>query len=365
MLLDGRKFGDQLVERILPALTPLLARVEAIEKRAPVPGPKGDDGKVDQSAVAKAIEEGIAKALPVAVERAVAQVLPDIIQRASAAVPKPSNGKDGERGKDADEAAILARLTEHMLREVAALPKAIDGRDGKDAPAVDEAALVAKVLALVPVPKDGKDGKDGKDAAPAKDGKDAPAVDVDSIVERVRAQIPTPQNGKDGASVDFDAVVAKAVSLIPVPKNGENGTSVTMDDLRPVVEAETARWQLEFERRAADVLRDAIEKMPRPQDGKDGRDGMSVEDLDVKLEGRILTITLGNSADPATFKQRWVKVPFPLDKGVYRSGTEYEKGDVVTYGGSQWIALKDTQGKPPSDDWRCQVQRGRDGKDAE
>lgn len=61
-----------------------------------------------------------------------------------------------------------------------------------------------------------------------------------------------------------------------------------------------------------------------------------------------------------------VRYPGPLDKGVFREGDVYERGDGVTFGGSWWIAQKDApDGKPGlSADWRLAVKRGRDGKDA-
>lgn len=355
-MLNLEKFSLGVHDYIRRALFPLAGRIAALEKLAPVQGPKGDRGDAGESvrgergevgavgpkgdagkdadplAIAKAIEEGIAKALQGAVERAITALLPDIIRRASDA-PKPQDGKEGAPGRDADDAGILASLTEHMLRAVDALPK----------------------------PADGRNGSDGDPGRPGVDGKDAPAVDEQAIVERVRAMIQTPKDGRDGESVDFDAVVAKAVSLISVPKDGTSGTSVTMDDVRPVMEAETSRWQLEFERRAADVLRDAIDKMPKPKDGADGRDGISLDEADVKLEGRLLTFKFRCGE---RIVEKSIRVDFPLHKGVYRSGASHEKDDVVTFGGSQWMARRDTKTKPPSDDWVLVVQRGRDGRDA-
>jgi hypothetical protein len=51
--------------------------------------------------------------------------------------------------------------------------------------------------------------------------------------------------------------------------------------------------------------------------------------------------------------------------GVWRSGVEFQPGDLVTYGGSMWHAAAKTQNKPgTSDDWVLCVRRGRDGRDA-
>jgi len=62
---------------------------------------------------------------------------------------------------------------------------------------------------------------------------------------------------------------------------------------------------------------------------------------------------------------RQLTIPAVLDRGVFREGSEYAKGDGVTFGGSFWIAQKDApEGKPgTSPDWRLAVKKGRDGAD--
>lgn len=57
--------------------------------------------------------------------------------------------------------------------------------------------------------------------------------------------------------------------------------------------------------------------------------------------------------------------PVLLERGVFKPGQTYAPGDGVTYGGSYWIALRVTDGRPGegNSDWRLAVKRGRDGKD--
>lgn len=54
--------------------------------------------------------------------------------------------------------------------------------------------------------------------------------------------------------------------------------------------------------------------------------------------------------------------------GVYQRATEYRKGDVVTFAGSAWVAIKAvTEGTVPGGDtaaWQLAVRAGKDGKDA-
>jgi hypothetical protein len=51
-------------------------------------------------------------------------------------------------------------------------------------------------------------------------------------------------------------------------------------------------------------------------------------------------------------------------EGVYQEGQTYEKGHLVTWGGSSWHANEQTMAKPgDSKAWTLMVKRGRDGRD--
>lgn len=99
--------------------------------------------------------------------------------------------------------------------------------------------------------------------------------------------------------------------------------------------------------------------------GKDGRDGMGPDDLNMELleDGRTVRLAFTKGETEFAFN-----VPFPvvLDRGVFAEGKSYEEGDAVTWGGSLWIAQRATSQKPDSVDggWRLAVKRGRDGRDA-
>jgi len=62
-----------------------------------------------------------------------------------------------------------------------------------------------------------------------------------------------------------------------------------------------------------------------------------------------------------------LKFAVPLDRGVYVQGKTYEKGDSVSFGGSLWIAQRDTEAiEKPGDGspaWRLAVKHGRDGRE--
>lgn len=98
------------------------------------------------------------------------------------------------------------------------------------------------------------------------------------------------------------------------------------------------------------------------RDGIDGKDGLGVSDLDVAYDGeRTFTFRWSNGERK---EERAFVVPMVIDRGVFKAETQYRKGDAVTFGGSIFIAQRDTDARPEtSDDWRLGVKRGRDGKD--
>lgn len=96
--------------------------------------------------------------------------------------------------------------------------------------------------------------------------------------------------------------------------------------------------------------------------GKDGRDAFRLEDINLALDADKRTLVLAFTAEGATIERR-ITVPWQLHRGVWKAGA-YGEGDAVTWGGSSFIATRDTGDKPEtSDAWRLQTKRGRDGKD--
>lgn len=105
------------------------------------------------------------------------------------------------------------------------------------------------------------------------------------------------------------------------------------------------------------------EKGEDGQDGRDGADGLGFDNMEVLHDGeRGFTLRFSRGEQ---IVERSFSIPVVLDRGVFKSDAAYQKGDAVTWGGSMWIAQKDTSAKPETgDDWRLAVKRGRDGKDA-
>jgi len=96
-------------------------------------------------------------------------------------------------------------------------------------------------------------------------------------------------------------------------------------------------------------------------DGKNGIDGLGFDDLDFTHDGErrfALRFVKGDKVKEFPFK-----VPFPIYRGIYKDG-EWERGDEVTWGGSMWIAKRDTADKPEtSDAWQLATKRGQNGRD--
>lgn len=93
------------------------------------------------------------------------------------------------------------------------------------------------------------------------------------------------------------------------------------------------------------------------------KDGFSLDDFDLIDGDRDCTFQF-SSGD--LFVERKIKKPSLGDvyRGVWdEKDGEWQRGDVVTWGGSLFLAQRNTKSKPESDDsWRLVVKRGREGK---
>jgi hypothetical protein len=374
------------------SLEPVLVRIKLLEDRIPASGKDGRDG-IDgtngrDGVNGKSVD---LEALRSLVELAVAAKW--------AEMPKPQdgvNGKDGANGRDGvaptvdevlEKMPSLEAIVELLVPLIPAPipgPKGADGvngkdgtngRNGYDAPSLDD--IVKAVVPLVPPGERGSDGADAseemvelqvrrafdampkpQDGAPGLNGKDA---DEEAIVARVIKAIPVPKDGADGASADEDAIVERVLKALPAPQkgaDGKDGTSVDIERVRDMVKAEVA-------------------EIPRPENGRDGRDakgtngrdgvdGLSISDFEFEIdEARNVTVTLVRS-DGSSIVKTGKMVGMLVDRGVYSTAQVYEKGDSITYGGSQFIATRDAPCKPATADggWRLAVKAGQNGLDA-
>jgi integrin beta 3 len=213
----------------------------------------------------------------------------------------------------------------------------------------------------------GQKGDTGPEGKPGQDGKDADPAVIARMVADAVADIPRPQDGKDAQALIERLVaehVQKAVSDIeppPGPKGdpgekGEDGVGLAgalIDRDGELVVTLTNGTQRSL---GAVIGKDGC-------DGKPGRDGFGFDDLTVEHDGeRTFKFCFARGDQTKEFP---FTVPVMLDRGVYRSEQNYQKGDAVSFGGSIWIAQEDTTDKPEtSKAWRLAVKRGQNGKDA-
>lgn len=124
-------------------------------------------------------------------------------------------------------------------------------------------------------------------------------------------------------------------------------------------------WQaiaaaLEAAAKALEEVR-ALARLPGPQGepGPQGKPGLGFADFTYDGERRMTWAREG--MDPVV-----MVLPMVIDRGVWREGQRYERGDGASWNGSFWIAQKDDPAKPgvSNSGWRLAVKSGRDGKDA-
>lgn len=209
-------------------------------------------------------------------------------------------------------------------------------------------------------------GEPGKDAEPYEPDPEHIKSMLVEIAEPVLKAIPTP---KDGESVTLEDVrplieewLAKAVADLPVAKDGDPGKDgAGIADL--VIDREGSLVATFTDGRMKNLGRVVGRDGENGTPGENGRDGFSLEHFDTKWDGeRTLTLIFDDGQSEYTHQ---LQMPIMIDRGVWAERS-YSQGDAVTWGGSLWIAQRDTEAKPDSPDsgWRLAVKRGRDGKDA-
>jgi integrin beta 3 len=241
--------------------------------------------------------------------------------------------------------------------------------------------MLERAVAALPPATPGKDGAPG---APGLPGKDGPSEEVvreiaaqaahDAVVERMAGFPPIPQGapgepGPPGKDADIEAItadvmerVAEALKAIPVPKNGQDGqdgedgvglAGALIDRSGGLVVTLTDGSQRE--------LGPVVGKDGEP--GKDGADALGFDDLSIEFDGeRTFKFVMVQGDRRKEFGP--FAMPVIIDRGVFKEGNSYQRGDGTTWGGSFWIAQEDTSDKPEtSKAWRLAVKRGRDGKD--
>jgi hypothetical protein len=182
-------------------------------------------------------------------------------------------------------------------------------------------------------PERGEKGADGKDGAQGERGPEGPA-------------------GKDGRS---------AVKFL-VDQGGELVGTFTDGTVERLGVVKGSDGKDGAPGRDGKDGRDGIDGAPGTN-GKDGADGFGFDDLDFEHDGaRGFSFKFVRGDKVKTFS---FTVPAMIYRGVYAATAEYERGDVVTFGGSTWHCNDNTADKPDGVNkaWTLVVKKGRDGKD--
>jgi hypothetical protein len=209
--------------------------------------------------------------------------------------------------------------------------------------------------------KDGRDGVDGKDAEPI-----TPEQIREAVAEWLEANPPQPgEKGEAGPQGEPGLPGDRGERGDP----GERGEKGMDGAPAPIVVGAIKDHMGELVLTLTDgtVLKTGIFDGRDGEAGKDGRDGADPDAVTLSWgeDGRTLTMKLMYGDTAIVSEAEGGPGPFLIDRGVFREGQDYQKGDAVTWGGSVWFAQEPTTEKPGegSKAWRLAVKRGRDGKD--
>ena len=201
---------------------------------------------------------------------------------------------------------------------------------------------------------------------------------IDAGVDALRKEIPAPVEVPDlSGFATKDDLAAVEAKIVPVEQK----------DFTPEIEAVRREAAA-----ATEAVRREIPKLPEVIHGRDGagvvevkqnadgelivklsngetinagkvrgEDGLGFEDMSVDWDGeRELTFSFTRDGRSEVTR---LTIPAIIYRGIWREGP-FQRGDSVTWGGSLWIAQRDTEDKPEtSDAWKLSAKRGRDGKD--
>jgi hypothetical protein len=268
-------------------------------------------------------------------------------------------------------AGIVREATAPLLKRIEALEaikpeKGEPGERGADAPPVTDEQIfsqVSKFLSANP-PARGEKGEAGEKGEPGPAGKDAEPIDVRTVVReliesdellslvelRVKEEVsrlPPPKDGKDGAPGEKGEPGTQG----PKGDPGQDGAGI-----RDLLIDRDGALVATFTDGRTKSLGVVVGRDGAP--GRDGKDGADFTEARFDYDGERTLKAIGKGGEVV------YRLPIPIDRGYWKKGA-YEKSDVVTEGGTAYIALRETSEKPSpqSADWRILARKGRDGTD--
>ncbi|MFZ4605160.1 MAG: hypothetical protein ACOYM5_02780 [Caulobacter sp.] len=172
-----------------------------------------------------------------------------------------------------------------------------------------------------------------------------------AVIEQRLAALPAPVDGKDADMDQVRNMLSELVAAIPVPKDGAPGRD-GRDGLG--VEDISVRQDgalVEFSFTVGDIQSTYELELPAGPEGQRGPEGPAGRDGRDGVDGRDGERGLEGAAGKLGVARAW------------SDGVHYE-GDVVVHAGATWQALRDSGREPSEPDWICLAARGGDGRDA-
>lgn len=250
---------------------------------------------------------------------------------------------EGARALIAKELAPLREANEALRRENAELAERIKSVEDRPIEAPGVTFDPAEIKAIVDEAMTGLEVKEPGDLQdriraavdeavkaipPARDGKDADPAEMQGLKETVAelrgwkdaVRIPEAIHGKDGRSI----VGARVNDDGELVLKYSDGDTANLGRIR----------------------------------GQDGKDAFEIDALSLDYDGeRSFSIGWPDGRKAA------FDLPVPIYRGVWKDGS-YKRGDQVTWGGSVFTAMVDTESKPETDKtWLLSNKRGRDGRE--
>ncbi len=214
--------------------------------------------------------------------------------------------------------------------------------------------------------KDGRDGIDGKDGANGIDGKDG-RDGIDGKDGTNGAAGANGADGKDGANGVDGQKGADGRDGI----EGEPGRDAIHIDVLDGIDSAKKYQRGTFAAFRGGIVRSFRGTDPLPEDGDLEKHGWHVvvrgiAGFDVEADDDLRTFTVRSVMTDGHKESGSFRTPTMKHVGIWKDDNEYKHGDVVTSGGSMWLAEKDApKGRPgnPGSDWKLIVKKGRDGSD--
>lgn len=150
-------------------------------------------------------------------------------------------------------------------------------------------------------------------------------------------------------------------------KDGLNGRDALQIDILPAIDQEKSYPRGTFAKHDGGLIRAFRNTDQFTEDFKAAGwevvfSGLSVFEVRQDTDPRVFVFLTAKTGElPSTMQ---VFIPAMIYREIYREGIEYERGDVVTFGGSAWHCQEKTTTKPGSGGgWKLMVKEGRAGKD--